>query len=298
MRITVNSQYRDSLRALTGASEQLLDAQKQVSSGKRVDRPSDDPSAVAGGLAGRAELATVERYERAADSVYSRLTIVDTVLSDIVNKLTQAQTTVLAAQGSSQTPLQREAAALDLEGIRSALVDDFNQSFNGTFLFSGAGSDHAPFSVAPDGSVSSYAGSATEVEVDVNRRTAVTVVLNGDRITRGSSVEDVFTVINDAIVATRAGDSAALAVAMDGLEGAFQRALAAQSRVGGDLRTIDGEKLRLENMRIASTAQVSRHEDANLAEAISSMTRADTAYKAALGAISASNRLTLLDYLG
>ncbi len=298
MRITFNSLFRDSMRNITEASQSLVDAQKQVSSGKRVDRPSDDPAAAANGLANRAELATVQRYEKAADSVYSRLTVIDTVLSDVVSKLTQAQSAVMSAQGTSQTPAQREAAAQNLEGVRMSLVDDFNASFNGAFLFGGAKSTTPPYSVAANGTVLPYAGSTTEVEVDINRRTAVTVVLNAQAITQGSAAADVFSTLTDAIAAARAGDSQALATAMTGLKEAFERATTAQSRVGNDMLSIDGEKLRLEEMRIAAMSRVSKAEDANLAEAVSNMNRADTAYKAALGAVSAANRVSLLDYLG
>jgi len=298
MRITFNSLYRDGMRNIEEASQNLLAAQQQVSSGKRVDRASDDPAAAAGGLANRAELATVQRYEKAADSVYSRLTVVDTVLSDVIAKLTQAQSAVMSAQGTVQTAAQREAAAMDLEGVRASLVDNFNTSFNGTFLFAGARSTTPPYSMAPDGTVSAYAGSTTEVEVDINRRSAVTVVIDGSAIAQGSAASDVFATLNDAIAAARSGDSTALATSMTGLKEAFARATTAQSRVGNDMRSIDGEKLRLEEMRLAAMSRVSKLEDANLAEAVSSMNRADTAYKAALGAISTASRVSLLDYLG
>jgi flagellar hook-associated protein 3 FlgL len=298
MRITFNSLYRDGMRHIEEASQKLLAAQQQVSSGKRVDRASDDPAAAAGGLANRAELATVQRYEKAADSVYSRLTVIDTVLADVISKLTHAQSAVMSAQGTVQTPAQREAAAMDLEGVRASLVDNFNTSFNGTFLFAGARSTTPPYAMAPDGTVSAYAGSTTEIEVDINRRSAVTVVIDGSSIAQGSAATDVFATLNDAIAAARSGDSAALATAMTGLKEAFARATTAQSRVGNDMRSIDGEKLRLEEMRLAAMSRVSKLEDANLAEAVSSMNRADTAYKAALGAVSTASRVSLLDYLG
>jgi len=298
MRITFNSLFRDGMRNIENASRSLLEAQQQVSSGKRVDRASDDPSAATGGLASRAELATVQRYEKAADSVYSRLTVVDTVLSDVISKLTAAQSAIMSAQGTTQSPVQREAAAQELEGVRSSIVDDFNMSFNGTFLFAGAKSTTPPYTVASDGTVSAYAGSTTEIEVDINRNSAVTVVLNAESIAKGSAGADVFSVLNDAITAARSGDSAALQTAMAGIKEAFERTTAAQSRVGGDMRSIDGEKLRLEQMRISAMSRVSKLEDANLAEAVSSMNRADTAYKAALGAVSTASRVSLLDYLG
>ena len=235
--------------------------------------------------------------QKAADSVYSRLTVIDTVMSDIITMLTHAQTAVMSAQGT-KTDAQREAAAQDLEGVRSAIADDLNTSFNGTFLFGGAKSTTPPYTKASNGTVSAYAGSATEIDVDINRNSSVTVVLNGASIAQGAAAADVFSVLEDAIAAARAGDSTALDTAMDGLREAFERATAVQTRVGTDMRAIDGEKVRLEEMRIAAMSRVSKLEDANLAEAVSSMNRADTAYRAALGAVSTASRVSLLDYLG
>jgi flagellin-like hook-associated protein FlgL len=53
----------------------------------------------------------------------------------------------------------------------------------------------------------------------------------------------------------------------------------------------------LTNLRLASLKRVSADEDANLVEAISSMNRASTAYRAALGAVGAAANQSLLDYL-
>ncbi len=178
MRITFNSLFRDGMRNVETASDSLLEAQRLVSSGKRVERGSDDPSAAAGGLANRAELATVQRYEKAADSVYSRLTVVDTVMSDIITMLTHAQTAVMSAQGT-KTTAQREAAAQDLEGVRSAIADDFNASFNGTYLFGGAASTTPPYTTAPDGTVSIEAWTAMH-DRDGNPESGIVVGLLED----------------------------------------------------------------------------------------------------------------------
>ncbi len=298
MRVTFNSLHENSVRNVQTAAGQLAEAQRQVSSGKRISRPSDDPSAAAGSLASRAELATVSRYEQAADSVYSRLTVIDTVLSDVVSKLTQAETAAMSARGSSKSQAQREAAAQELDGIRSALLDDFNAAFNGVYLFAGTRSTTRPYNQQANGSVDPYAGSTTEMQVDVNRQTAVTVVYDGSRITQGGAAQDVFAVIDDLMTAARNGDDDALGNGMAAIRAAFDRATAAQSRVGAGMVAIDGERTRLGEMHRAAQSQISKFEDANMAEAISSMNHADTAYRAALGAVSTANKVSLLDYLG
>ncbi len=80
-------------------------------------------------------------------------------------------------------------------------------------------------------------------------------------------------------------------------QAAFERVTTAQSRVGVTLGDLDAHRMRLDAMRRASDARRSSLEDANLAEAISRMQQAETAYRAALGALGASGRLSLMDYL-
>ena len=145
MRITAATVYRDSAAAIERASEQLADYQRQVASGKRVTRPSDDPDAAAAAIGERAEVAAVEQYTRTADSVTARLMVMDTALSDLVDRLSLAQATVVAAQGSTKAPVEREAAAQTLEGIKQALVASLNSSFRGAHLFAGANSLEPPY---------------------------------------------------------------------------------------------------------------------------------------------------------
>lgn len=297
MRITFNSQYRDAQSNLQVAGEQLVSAQRQVSSGKRVEKPSDDPSAASRSVGERAEVATVKQYQRAADNVSSRLSVIDTVMSDMINRISGAQVSGTAARGSEKTAAEREAAALELEGIRAALVDDFNTTLNGTFVFAGAKSTTRPYTMAADGTVAAYAGSTDVVDVKIDRERSATVGYNGQEIA-GAGGSDVFGVINDLIAAIRAGDDDAIGVSNSALSSAFDRVTAAQTRVGVNMSVVDSQKLRLEEMRQGAKTRLGKLEDANMAEAITGMSQADTAYKAALGAIGATSRVSLLDYLG
>jgi flagellar hook-associated protein 3 FlgL len=69
MRVTFDAMHRDATAGLERASARMLDHQRQVSTGKRVETPSDDPAAAATSIVERARIATTEHYTRAADSV-------------------------------------------------------------------------------------------------------------------------------------------------------------------------------------------------------------------------------------
>jgi len=296
MRVTFDAVHRNATAGLETASNRLMEFQRQVSTGKRIEKPSDDPSATLGAVGECDEAAGIDQYTRATNSVGSRLTVVDSVLTDLVNQIESAQVSAMSAQGSGKTAVQREAAALDLEARRDTIFSDLTTSFNGSYVFSGSASTVAPYTKTA-GVVSAYAGSNQEMEVDVDENRSVRVAFDGQQITQGSDTSDVFAAFDDLIAAVRAGDEPGISQGMQALKRMFDRVSTAQGRVGADMRTIDEQKVRLDDMKRASAARLGELENANMADAITGMQQADAAYRAALGAASAATKVSLMDYL-
>ena len=297
MRVTFQATHREAAAAINKASERLLEYQRQVATNKRVERPGDDPSAAAAASVERANLASIDRYTEAGNSAESRLTVADSALSDLIQQITGAQTTVLAARGTQVTQTQRDALALELEGLRDAMLRDVNTQFRGQYIFGGAAATTQPYAKDGAGVVSSYPASATEVSIDVDAEHEVNTAFNGDALVRGADADGLFAVMARAITAARTGDEPALGTALDDLQRALERATTMQSRVGASLHAIEEDRIRLGETARAAKAQISSLEDANMAEAISGMNEADTVYRAALGATGQLQNLSLMDYL-
>jgi len=148
MRVTFSSTFREGAAEINLASQRLADAQRQVASGRRIGLPSDDPAGATAAVTDHATIGTLDTYTRTTDAATSRLTVVDSVLSDIVDKISAAQTTALGSRGTTQTQGQRDAAAANLQGISDALLADLTTQFRGAYLFSGAKATVAPFTQA------------------------------------------------------------------------------------------------------------------------------------------------------
>jgi flagellar hook-associated protein 3 FlgL len=297
MRTTFQSQYRDGAAGIAAASERFIEAQRQVATGKRLNKVSDDPAAASTSVAERNTLGATEQYTRTADGVASKLTVVDTVLSNIVDMLTKVQSTALNGRGSTKTQGQRDAVAEELRGLRAGLLDNVNTSYQGTYVFAGASSTTQPYTVAADGSVNAYAGSATELEVEIGEGRTVRMAFDGNAVAQGGDAEHMFDALDTLIAAVSAGDEPAINTGIDAMKRAFTRATTTQSRLGNDMNEIDSQKLRLQQMKLSSTERLSKLESANMAEAITNMANAEAAYQAALGAVSSATRVSLLDYL-
>jgi flagellar hook-associated protein 3 FlgL len=297
MRVTFGTGTTIAMADLERAAEALALAQRQVASGKRVNSPSDDPSAAAAAVRSRAELSAIDQYVRTADSASSRLKVIDTVLSDMISTLTSAQAAATAARGSIQTAAQREATARSLEGLRDALFSDANASFGGTYVFGGTASLAPPYVMNPDGTVSAYQGDHNSLSVDIDRNRAVQVAYDGSQLLQGSDAQDLFATLQGLIDAVRANDQAGVDAGLDGMKRAFDRLVGVQSGVGAQLNALEAQTTRLAGTRLAATERLSKDEDANMAEAITKMNQANTVYQSALGAVATRTRLSLLDYL-
>lgn len=296
MRVTFDMAFRNGLADINRASDAFLRAQREVSSGRRLHVPSDDPSAVSQVIGEYAEQRGLDSYAKAADSVESRLMVADAVLSDVILRLQDAQVKAAAGANSFLTDSQREALALEIEGIRDALLTAVNQQFRGTYVFAGTALTTAPYRKDASGVVGAYQGNADSQQIDVDRARAVAVTFDGSAV-----MGDVFDSLEQLVGAVRAGNTAGPGFTVtDGiakLGEAFTRATTVQSRVGAALNDIDEQQLRLGEVRRASVARRSSLEDANMAEAITKMQQAKTAHEAALAAVGAASRPSLLDYL-
>ena len=294
MRVTFRTAYGGN-EYLETPSAQMATARQQVMSGKRVEKASDDPAAMQRSVEGRGQVSALETYSRTADSALARLTTIDTVLSAVVDKLTQAKVSSLSAQGSNISPQQREAAALTLEGLRDSLVADFNTSIRGAYVFAGSQATTAPY--AQVAGSWTYQGNATPIAVDVGPGQSVDVALNGQAVAQGTDSANILNELEALIVAVRAGDHPGMAAGAAAIDRAFVRTTGAQSGVGIDEQGIGERQLQITATRLSVVTRVAKDEDADLALAISEMNRARTAYQAALGAIGATSRTSLLDYL-
>lgn len=297
MRLSQNGALRSALLDLQRVNEQLAQRQQELASGRRINTISDDPSGSAAVVRARAEIGAIDRYVRASDSVEARLTIADSVLSDVVAQISAALTTAAAASNSGQSTEQREASASALESIRDAVFSSVSSQVAGRYVFSGTAVTTAPYQKNPDDSVGAYQGNAATASIDIDRSTAVAVTFSADELLRGTDPTDLFTELDTLATAVRAGDAAGIDAGRTALQRAFDRAVAQQSQVGVSLRAVDTSRLQLAARRQASTQDAARHEDANLAETVMALTSAQAAYQASLTALARHTQLSLLDFL-
>jgi flagellar hook-associated protein 3 FlgL len=295
MRVTFGSIFRNGLVDINRTAADLERRQREVSSGRRIHLPSDDPSAMAAAMGERVEMATLDSFTQTTDSVESRLMVVDGVYTEIINRITGAQSKAAAGRSTILTQTQRDALAGEIRGASSAILTAVNTSYRGMYLFSGGQSLTPPYAAGPP--VSGYQGDGLVQSVDVARDRAVQVTFDGNAVMQGSAATDIFQTLEALAVAVETGDMAGVDAGMAALSAGFDRVTNAQTQVGIELARLPEDRARLDTQRRAADARRASVEDANLAESISALTQADAAHRAALGALANVGRQSLMDYL-
>jgi flagellin-like hook-associated protein FlgL len=153
MRISTAYLAQRGLNSLLQQQGRLSDIQEQIATGKRIIRPSDDPSGVAQILRLNEAISVTDQYQRNADNAANRLTLEESTLDNVQETLLRIRE--LAVQGSNSTlsPEDRESLAVEVRQRLAGLVSLANtRDANQNFLFSGYKVTTKPFSQAADGS--------------------------------------------------------------------------------------------------------------------------------------------------
>jgi flagellar hook-associated protein 3 FlgL len=142
-----------------------------------------------------------------------------------------------------------------------------------------------------------YQGTNDVVQLEVQRDRIVSVTYDGQALLQGADPQNILDSLDALATAIETDDQAGITAGLEAVDSAMARATRQQGRLGADERGIADAVSQLSSLRLASETRRSKAEDANLAEAMTRLAEADTAYRAVLAAVSREERMSLLDYL-
>ena len=307
MRISSAHAFESSLANLQRRQSQMSEAQEQLTSGKRVRKPSDDPAAAAAAERALAAEARANAQMRALNESRNAMQLTESALGDAGDMMQRAREMMVAAGNGTYGQSERQSLAEALRGIREDMLAVANRSDGaGRYLFGGQGSDAAPLRDAPGGVVfdgaagqlNAAAGEVTPLSVD-----GAAVFLQAPDPANPGVTVSVFdamdTAINELMTPGRSGTDVALTVSnaitqFSAVQGNFS---GWRARAGEALNRADGIESRLGQNKIAAQRDRSAAEDLDLVGAISDFQGKQTGYDAALKTYSMVQRMSLFDYL-
>jgi flagellar hook-associated protein 3 FlgL len=164
LRITTAQSFDSGVDRLQQRQRELADSQERLTSGKRVAKASDDPTAAARSERALASEMRGAASQRALETSRSAMSLTESALGDAGELLQQAREALVAAGNASYTDTERAGVAERLAAIRQQLLAAANRGDgDGGYLFAGQGAGQAPF-VDGAGGVS-FRGTAGEQQV-------------------------------------------------------------------------------------------------------------------------------------
>lgn len=174
----------------------LLDAQIRVTTGKRINKPSDDPLGTRDVLNYRRILASAEQYNRNVDRAYMHYELTETVLDEVDTLLKEAkQWAGTYGSGTINAGSPEENAAITrVKGIYDDIMGLANSKIGDNYIFAGHVTNAEPFSRAADYTPDAYVGDDGDINILVNDNTEIKINATGEDIfERGSgSGTDIF----------------------------------------------------------------------------------------------------------
>ncbi len=165
MRISTQMMYEQNMRGVTESQSKWLSYGEQMSTGKRVNRPSDDPIAASQAVVVSQSQAQNSQYTLARSFATQKVSLEENVLGQVTTALQSAQEKIVYAGNGTLSDNDRNSLATDLQGIRDQLVNLANSTDgNGRYIFAGYKTDTAAF----DQTTGDYVGGSTPISQQVD----------------------------------------------------------------------------------------------------------------------------------
>lgn len=312
MRISTQMMYEQNMRGITNSQSKWLAYGEQMSTGLRVNRPSDDPIAASQAVVVSQAQEQNAQFKTARTFANQKISLEENVLSQVTTTVTAAQTSIVKAGNGSMSDDDRASMATELQGIRDQLMNLANSTDgNGRYIFGGYKTSEPPF----DKTTGAYSGGSEAITQQVDSARTMVIAHTGTQVfdsissnavkepNGDTSQTNVFEMLDDAIAALKVpvGDDetaketsqAALDKANRGLRNSLNNVLTVRAELGTQLDELDKLDALGDDRSLGLTQQMSDLVNVDWSSAISSYTMQQAALQASYKAFSDMQGMSL-----
>lgn len=292
-RVTQSMMNTQLLTNLNNNMNRLSNMQNQMSTTRKINKPSDDPVGITYSMRYRSELATNDQYTKNVDEAISWMDNTDTMLGQAGSVIQRIrELTVQAANGTNPEDALK-AVRNEVDQLSSQLVDVANSQFNGKYIFNGQMTDQPPYSAdSPEASVTD----GGEIQYSIGNGTKIGINVTGNRVF-GEAGDNVFSVLKGLSASLGAGDQTGVSAMLEKLDVRLQQLLNVRSDVGAKTNRVELAQDRLGDISTNLQTLQSKTEDADMAELITNMKTQENVYESSLSVGAKLIQQSLIDFL-
>jgi flagellar hook-associated protein 3 FlgL len=297
-RITQSMLSTTLLGDLESITSQYAQTQEKLSSGKELQKPSDDPFAVSRALQLRGELDANQQYQRNVQDAQGWQSATDTAMSNIGDLALRARDLVVQGANGSAGADARASIAAEIQQLIDSIKSAANTQYAGSYVLSGSATGTQPFlidavkadGVTPD---DDYKGNTDDLAREIGDGVSMTVNTTG-----ASAIAPLLATLRsvqshlaaDNTTALQSGDLSAIDTDVNNLT-------TERAAVGAVGNRLDNAMSRLQQLEESATKLLSNTEDADMAKTLVDLSQQSAVYQAALKAGTQIIQPSLIDYL-
>jgi flagellar hook-associated protein 3 FlgL len=295
----VNPNYSaDMVNLMDQAQQNESNAIQQLSTGRRVNLPSDDPAAEAAMVNENSQTAAVDQYTANSDSLTNVLNTANSTIESAVTLLQRAVSLGVQGAGGTMNQSDLNSIATEVSGIQSQMLSLANTSYAGQYLFAGTATKTAPYVAdSSDPTQINYVGNTQQNQVQIGTGLSVASNLPGSSIFSQSGA-NVFTALQSLVTALQSGDTSSISTAETSVSNSLNAVDIAQVFYGNTVNELTNNESFLSQEKINITTYENTLVSADMASAATSVTQAQTVLTATVAAAAHINQqANLLDYI-
>ncbi|WP_018606838.1 flagellar hook-associated protein FlgL [Uliginosibacterium gangwonense] len=308
MRISTPQLYNTNVSNLTRQQSDLVHSQQQLSTGKRVLTPADDPVAAARALEVGQSVAINSAQATTQGTATDSLKQLDSRLSSINDILTYIHERAVQAGSGTLNQADRDTIATDVAAQFDELMSQANTvDPNGEYVFAGYKGDQQPF-VGNLAGVT-YQGDQGSRSLQVSNSRQIPIGVNGNELFMNvddgaGGVTDTFSIISNLVSTIKnsglssSAYSAAIEKSMGQLNNAQDNVLRLQSQTGSRMVELDALTSMGENLNTQYASTLNTLVGLDYISTISTYQQQNTYLEASRSTFSKVSGLSLFNYLG
>jgi flagellar hook-associated protein 3 FlgL len=290
MRVTQTMLAQNSLRHISRSYERLGKIQDQLSTGKKITRPSDDPVVAMKGMYYRTNVTEVEQYKRNISEIYQWIETSESGIEHTNNALQRVRELLVQALNGTNSESERGAIAAEIKQIKQDIVNVANTQVAGRYIFNGTDTDKPPVA---DGNPPVATLNPNPFMVEVSKNVKLQANVNPENVFS----QDLFNTLQDIQEALEANDSSNLNNLLSQLDGHLDTLNAEWSELGARYNRVEFVEQRLQTQEVVANRILSENEDADLEKVIIDLKTQESVHRAALSAGARIIQPTLVDFL-
>lgn len=290
MRVTNQMMINTFRRNLSSSMREMDRLQEQLSSGRQLNRPSDDPVGMTYALRLRTNLKENEQYQQNVSDGLTWLENTDSALNEAGQALQRARELAVYGANSTHSQESRAAIAKEVAQIRQHLEAVANTEVAGRYLFSGTKTTTQPYSAGV------WQGNTAVRKYEIGPGVTVPVNVTGAEVF-GDNSDSVFKTLQDLEAKLLAGDTAGVSAQIKEVDRWLDKNLTVRAEVGARVNRFQLAQTRLEDGFINFSALQTKVEDIDTAKVITELKMQEEVYRSALAAGARIIQPTLVDFL-